>query len=70
VTHQRPTTGLAAGELAQLLLDWGELAVERLDHRKRHLDPLAPGAGQLDRGQELAPLRALSNLSGTPEMPW
>jgi hypothetical protein len=29
VRHQRAATGLAAGELAQLALDRGELAVER-----------------------------------------
>jgi hypothetical protein len=33
----------------------GELAVERVDHRERHLDPLAGGVGQLELGEEGAP---------------
>jgi hypothetical protein len=47
VAHQRPAPGLAARQPAQRVLERGELLVERLDHRKRHLDPLAGRRRQL-----------------------
>src|SRR5829696_5880818 len=67
VAHQRPATGLAAGQPAQPLLERGELAVERLDHRQRHLDPLAGGVGQLESGEEVAALGAQQLVRRAPD---
>jgi hypothetical protein len=67
MAHQRPATGLAAGEPAQPALERGELAVERPDQRKRDLDPWPRRAAQ--RPARNARPSALSSLSGAPATP-
>ena len=54
VAHQLAAARLAAGKLADVALERGELAVERVDHFQCHLDPLAGGVGQLELGEERA----------------
>src|SRR6187200_2986995 len=51
LAHQRAAAGLAAGIAAQLLIDRRELGLERVDHRDRHRDLLAPGRRQRLAGE-------------------
>ena len=62
--HQRPATGLAAGQPAQLALQRGDLRLDGVDHRQRDLDPLAGVLGDLDARQELAALAGAQLLGG------
>ena len=48
VAHQLAAARLAARQRADVAPWRGELAVERVDHLQRHLDPLARGVGQLE----------------------
>jgi hypothetical protein len=54
--HQCPAARLAARVGTQLLGDWGELHVERVDRRDRDRDLLARGLWRGLSGQPLAPL--------------
>jgi hypothetical protein len=58
MAHRRPAARLAAGRPAQLALERRKPAVERLDQRQRHLDPLPGRRWQLEPSQERAPLGA------------
>ena len=49
--HQRLAAGLAARELAQLALQRSDLALDRVDHRQRDLDPFARVGGKIQSGR-------------------
>lgn len=71
VARQGPTARLAAGENAQLALDRGELAVERVNHGQRHVDELSFGTTTWDRHRLQYPraCRARTRTCGLPRRP-
>src|SRR5215218_1013135 len=53
VGDQGTAAGLAAGERAQIAVEWSQFAIDRVDHPQRQRDELAPGRGELRRRERL-----------------